>query len=720
MRVSGVSVTIQKHHDAPCGQALGKLTATASGGTAPYSYLWSNGSTEDTLEFIGPGTYTVTVTDALGDVASDSEYVISLTQHAYGSGSDGSGVHCAGDDPYVHLYLEDGYCGPAPHTILTTGITNIGYYQGIQGLNYHYLWMAGVAPSTLMPIAWMDSTGCVGYSGVQFSAQAQFPALQIGPVQGACNGDNGSIGFSTVGGNGIALRIRDVNGQTPDVEDADGIICGDLNSGSFSGLAPGAYWLILDPDLWDAVPDLGSGSPLACVDSFYVVVPDLSGACGRVNGTVFLDEDQDCSEDADDVGVPFKVMEIMPGPHYGITGGNGQFSYNLPNGSYTLSVQDANLYSICPTVQPIPFSVNGGTTVVDIADSLIIPLDVVATGCDGPARPGFVQDLWLRVENQGGSNSAAVQATLTFDPQVSFISADPVPSSVVGNVIQWSGYALGPYAYMEVHVQLQVPPDPTLIGTQITHTLTAEQAFTEANELNNTILLSSLFTGSYDPNDKVVRTSTGESENQYFIGQDEWLDYTIRFQNTGTDTAFTVIVTDTLDADLDMGTFEQGVASHPFTVNFKPGRIVRWRFVNIQLPDSNTNEPASHGLVSFRIRPVQPLLPGTLISNNADIFFDFNPPVRTNDAVVVAETSTQVAVGSGSGQGLRVFPNPVNDELHFAVPGGSGPYRVDVIGAEGRLYLTTRTDVPMIDLSALPAGFYALRVNGAVVRFVKR
>ena len=181
-----------------------------------------------------------------------------------------------------------------------------------------------------------------------------------------------------------------------------------------------------------------------------------------------------------------------------------------------------------------------------------------------------------------------------------------------------------------------------------------------------------------------------------------------------------MIVTDTLDADLDMGTFEQGVASHPFTVNFKPGRIVRWRFVNIQLPDSNTNEPASHGLVSFRIRPVQPLLPGTLISNNADIFFDFNPPVRTNDAVVVAETSTQVAVDSGSGQGLRVFPNPVNDELHFAVPGGSGPYRVDVIGAEGRLYLTTRTDVPMIDLSALPAGFYALRVNGAVVRLVKR
>jgi len=146
---------------------------------------------------------------------------------------------------------------------------------------------------------------------------------------------------------------------------------------------------------------------------------------------------------------------------------------------------------------------------------------------------------------------------------------------------------------------------------------------------------------------------------------------------------------------------------------------VEWRFADILLPDSGTNEALSHGSVNFRIKPRQPLLPGTIMSNAADIFFDFNTPIHTNDAVVVAETSTPVPFGSALGT-LQVFPNPVNDELSFSIPGGAGPYRVEVIGAEGRLYLTTRTDVLTIDVSALPAGLYALRVNGAVVRFVKQ
>ena len=78
-----------------------------------------------------------------------------------------------------------------------------------------------------------------------------------------------------------------------------------------------------------------------------------------------------------------------------------------------------------------------------------------------------------------------------------------------------------------------------------------------------------------------------------------------------------MVVTDTLAQELDMTTFEPGVGSHPYTVSFKPGRAVEWRFENILLPDSNVNEPNSHGLLSFRIHPVQPTLPGTLIENIA-------------------------------------------------------------------------------------------------------
>ncbi|MCC7502934.1 MAG: T9SS type A sorting domain-containing protein, partial [Flavobacteriales bacterium] len=161
---------------------------------------------------------------------------------------------------------------------------------------------------------------------------------------------------------------------------------------------------------------------------------------------------------------------------------------------------------------------------------------------------------------------------------------------------------------------------------------------------------------------------------------------------------------------LDMGAFEQGVASHGFSVQFLPGRIVRWTFANILLPDSNTNEPLSHGLVSFRIRPIQPLLPGTVISNNADIFFDFNTPVRTNDAVVVAETSTQVQ-GQEQGQGLSVFPNPAGREVF--VVSSVGPLRsVELLAIDGRMIrsLPVMGTNAYFDLASVPSGIYFIKV----------
>ena len=52
-------------------------------------------------------------------------------------------------------------------------------------------------------------------------------------------------------------------------------------------------------------------------------------------------------------------------------------------------------------------------------------------------------------------------------------------------------------------------------------------------------------TGAYDPNDKLASTSSGNTD-VWQLNEDEWIDYTIRFQNTGTDTAFNVIITDTV------------------------------------------------------------------------------------------------------------------------------------------------------------------------------
>ncbi|MEZ5172008.1 MAG: SprB repeat-containing protein [Bacteroidia bacterium] len=54
-------------NDAGCaGGSNGSLSAVVSGGTAPYSYQWSNGSTNSSISGLSAGTYQLTVTDANG------------------------------------------------------------------------------------------------------------------------------------------------------------------------------------------------------------------------------------------------------------------------------------------------------------------------------------------------------------------------------------------------------------------------------------------------------------------------------------------------------------------------------------------------------------------------------------------------------------------------------------------------------------------------------
>ncbi|WP_367390270.1 T9SS type A sorting domain-containing protein [Lewinella sp. LCG006] len=133
--------------------------------------------------------------------------------------------------------------------------------------------------------------------------------------------------------------------------------------------------------------------------------------------------------------------------------------------------------------------------------------------------------------------------------------------------------------------------------------------------------------GPYDPNDKAA-LPIGLTEAHYI--QREWpLDYTIQFQNVGSDRARNVILEDTLSPYLDLSTFTPLSASHPYEWLISDDRVLRVIFLDINLPDSTSNEVGSHGFFSFRIKP-QPDTPfETDLLNFADIFFDFNAPIRT-------------------------------------------------------------------------------------------
>jgi uncharacterized repeat protein (TIGR01451 family) len=222
-------------------------------------------------------------------------------------------------------------------------------------------------------------------------------------------------------------------------------------------------------------------------------------------------------------------------------------------------------------------------------------------------------------------------------------------------------------------------------------------------------------TGSYDPNDK-TGYPIGQTELNY-IQPNQQLQYVIRFQNTGTDTAFTVVIRDTLDTDLNIFTVTPGVSSHLYDFRMYGPRILEWTFNNINLPDSSTNQEGSNGFVTFHLEQVPNLAPGTEITNDADIYFDFNDPITTNTTIhrifegFVSVLSLEEL--SQNGKPLLIYPNPTTNSI--TITGEKNMNQsfsiFDQMGREvfkGKLNGVS-TDV---NLSPLSKGIYVLKIDG--------
>ncbi len=227
--------------------------------------------------------------------------------------------------------------------------------------------------------------------------------------------------------------------------------------------------------------------------------------------------------------------------------------------------------------------------------------------------------------------------------------------------------------------------------------------------------------GSYDPNDK--RGYPLGYSDQHIIEVGQMLDYHIRFQNTGTDTAFLVKIQDVIDPSLDIATLRPGASSHPYQLEIHQDTLL-FIFENILLPDSNVNEPGSHGFVKFRIGQRAGLPLGTVIENEAAIFFDFNDPILTNKTR--HKIGEQFVLDAGETPFLTknikclVYPNPMGEEAVIVLQGIENQV-VDLrlYDLTGRYLRSEKITGGMgkIRKNGLPAGlyFYEIRANGLTV-----
>lgn len=210
---------------------------------------------------------------------------------------------------------------------------------------------------------------------------------------------------------------------------------------------------------------------------------------------------------------------------------------------------------------------------------------------------------------------------------------------------------------------------------------------------------------AYDPNDILVFDVQDTT-----LAAGVTLHYLIRFQNTGNDTAFNIIVEDSLPiASLDLETLNMLGASHTYFVELDPNGRALFTFPNIMLPDSGANYIGSNGFVAFSVKLKDSLTPLTEVVNRAGIFFDFNPAVITNDAIVRISTLPGIEETENQEKTL-LYPNPVGTTL-FIINETHHFIRYNIRNTIGQTIMEGTTKGNNMDVSSLATGIYLLQIN---------
>lgn len=407
----------------------------------------------------------------------------------------------------------------------------------------------------------------------------------------------------------------------------------------------------------------------------------------------------------------------------------GQVSYSNESGAFRFFVDPAAnhlvqfatnlcwMYSSDSALLMLPPTANGYPNLElgfkKIADTTAVSLDISSA----PTRCATDVPFWISLQNIG-CQDASGRFYIVTDSLTVFQSASPAPDQISAGVagqdtLWWHFDSLQP-TQIRLFNLVFLMPDANHVGENIrlrgfSFLKNAQQGF----DLVDSSAYVSEIRCAYDPNDKLV--SRVELPSDYEPSASELL-YTIRFQNTGNDTAQVVRIRDTLDYYLDIHTFKPLGSSHPYRCELNwNGPVAEFIFENISLPDSNVNEPASHGFVSFSIQPQAGLAPGGIIPNRADIYFDNNPAIGTNWVETVVQTPVSVRPVPLPAWLVSISPNPNGGVFVVDLPQPAAPGMIlRILDRTGRLVLERQvaagSNRQTVQAGDLPAGLYFLQI----------
>jgi uncharacterized repeat protein (TIGR01451 family) len=388
-------------------------------------------------------------------------------------------------------------------------------------------------------------------------------------------------------------------------------------------------------------------------------------------------------------------------------------SYNI---GYTVNSQFANQYTVSTaSYTNITVADGSGITTYNfpIAVTPFVDSSVQLYNYSTPPRPGFIYQNYISYTNYGNQPIASGTVTFVKDPLLTITNI-----AVTGAVTNANGFTLDfinllPNQTRYIAVSMQVPTIPTIaLGQQLVNSCSVSIPTNDTNINNNTSSLTQTIIGSYDPNDKAEKHG-GEVVFSNFTA-DDYLTYTIRFENTGTANAVNVKVDDLLDSQLDETSVRTLTASHPYVLK-RINNALTWKFDGIDLPPSVEGDAVTgHGYIVFQVKPKPGFVLGDIIPNTANIYFDFNPEIVTNTCTT--EFVPFLGLNAFDSDAFEYYPNPTSSIVTFAMKNTATIDTIEVIDVLGKSLIskTVHFNNAEIDLSSLNQGIYLvkLKANG--------
>ncbi|MCD6012021.1 MAG: hypothetical protein K0Q79_1883 [Flavipsychrobacter sp.] len=756
---------------ASCTSYDGTVIAFGTGGTAPYSYVWSNGATTQSQCGLGTGFYTINVTDANGCIGMDGGFVgvstpiaitYTTTPSLCTSPTGNATLTIGGGTP---PYTTTWHTSPA-HTGITATLLKSG--------NYYF--------------EVTDAMGCK-QSGTAFVPPINTISLSFLATPAVCTAANGKMTVYPVGGPApytyvwntgattATITGRQAGNHTVTVTDAVGCkttrtyflpstspvgvgvvttpsTCLYANNGIDSawawggtppyaygwstggttrvitGVTPGPYWVHATDAAGCTTPRRYSYMPYDTTNS--------SCYC-TIEGTVYHDGNNNCVQDVGEPGISniqIKIAGSTFGTAYTYTNASGYYSYKVPSGIYTVSQKlPAHHHLAACQLNDIPLAITASTgclNTVNFADSTDTARDVhISTWNYAPPVAGNTYSQITIVTNDGTITADSLLITYRPDGQLyvpafvnacyfsggsNYYTADSMPSLAPGASTRF---------YMNYHVPANMP-----VGTNVSfrdtavHIQPTSNWLTDASPWNNIRHYSTQVVASYEPNFKEV-SPKGAGTAGMIPHTDSVLEYMVHFQNTGNWMAENVMVIDTLDDNLDWTTLRPVYYSSPCQVTLTQNgtrKIAKFMFNNINLPTRSADEVRSNGMFTYTVHIKPGLAVGSQFRNRASIYFDHNEPISTNTTLNTLSSSGASNyvnnVTSAVANSFTIYPNPAENSFSAVISSefaANAEMRISDI--TGRTMMTKTVSLQKgsqtipVDASSLAAGTYLVTLS---------